>query len=109
MWNRTLSRERFPSQHDQYTACNALKQALDSIGAKRLVVGHTPQLGGANCECGGKVWRIDVGMSYGVLNRPVQVLEISPNPLGGEAQVRVVTQASPNSLVPVEEQFMFDL
>lgn len=31
------------------------------------------QLGGANCECNNSVWRIDVGMSYGVLNRPVQV------------------------------------
>lgn len=36
-------------------------------------MGHTPQLSGANCECDGSVWRIDVGMSGGVLNSPVQV------------------------------------
>jgi hypothetical protein len=54
------------------------------------------------------VWRIDVGMSYGVLNRPVQVLEIAKDELG-ETQVRVVTQASAPSITSMEEQFMFDL
>jgi hypothetical protein len=48
-------------------------QTLSRINAERLVVGHTPQLSGANCECDGRVWRIDVGMSGGVLNSPVQV------------------------------------
>ncbi len=31
---------------------------------------------GANVECDGLVWRIDVGMSSGVLDAPVAVLEI---------------------------------
>lgn len=87
MWNRTLSKERFPTPYDRFHACNTLKQALDKINAKRLVVGHTPQLSGANCECDGCVWRIDVGMSYGVLNRPVQVLEIVPN---GDSETPIV-------------------
>lgn len=73
MWNRTFSKERYPTAYDRFHACNSLKQALSRLNANRLVVGHTPQLGGANCECDGQVWRIDVGMSYGVLNRPVQV------------------------------------
>ncbi len=73
MWNRTLSRERFPTPYERFHACSSLRQALERVQAKRLVVGHTPQLGGANCECEGCVWRIDVGMSSGVLNRPVQV------------------------------------
>lgn len=31
------------------------------------------QLTGANCECNGHVWRMDVGMSGGVLNALPQV------------------------------------
>ena len=31
------------------------------------------QLAGANCECNGRVWRMDVGMSGGVLNALPQV------------------------------------
>ena len=26
MWNRTLSKERFPSPHEKYSACKALQQ-----------------------------------------------------------------------------------
>ena len=29
-------------------ACNALASVLDDVGASRLVVGHTVQIGGAN-------------------------------------------------------------
>jgi hypothetical protein len=88
-WSRCLAGARpldgsLPSnssqQHDAHgrrlSWCRTLLwhlQALSKIGATRLVVGHTPQLGGVNCECDGCVWRVDVGMSYGVLNRPVQV------------------------------------
>lgn len=31
------------------------------------------QVQGANCECNGQVWRVDVGMSSGVLNAIPQV------------------------------------
>lgn len=37
-----------------------------------------------------QVWRIDVGMSYGVLNRPVQVLEITKRLEDQETIVRVM-------------------
>ena len=53
--------------------CLPPRQVLAKVGGTRLIVGHTPQIAGANCECEGQVWRMDVGMSYGVLNRPVQV------------------------------------
>ncbi|CAL4933255.1 unnamed protein product [Urochloa decumbens] len=47
------------------------EQTLKSVGAKGMVVGHTPQIHGVNCKCDGKVWCVDVGMSYGVLySRP---------------------------------------
>uniref|UniRef100_N1QVZ0 Calcineurin-like phosphoesterase domain-containing protein n=1 Tax=Aegilops tauschii TaxID=37682 RepID=N1QVZ0_AEGTA len=52
------------------------EQTLKSVGAKGMVVGHTPQTRGVNCKCDGKVWCIDVGMSYGVLHSRPEVLEI---------------------------------
>jgi hypothetical protein len=47
---------------------------------------------GANSECDGKVWRIDVGMSSGVLDAPVAVLEIDRDAGTGEAVCRVLTE-----------------
>jgi hypothetical protein len=52
-----------------------------------LVVGHTPQTVGANCTCDGRVWRIDVGMSSGVLHALPEVLEIT------DTKVRVLRMA----------------
>ena len=84
MWNRQLSVEKWPNPLDRLHASALVGQALRDVGAKRLVVGHTPQLRGANAECDGMVWRVDVGMSSGVLNAPVAVLEISPPPADGD-------------------------
>ncbi len=69
-WSRRVSVPR-PSK----AACARLGEALDALGARRLVVGHTIQEGGINAACGGRVWRIDVGMSE-VYGGPVQVLSI---------------------------------
>ncbi|GFR41016.1 hypothetical protein Agub_g1448 [Astrephomene gubernaculifera] len=92
MWNRSLSKD-FASPNERYHACRNLQQALARVGGRRLVVGHTPQVGGANCECDNRVWRIDVGMSQGVLNRPVQVLEIAPRE-DGEVETRILRKGS---------------
>ncbi|HEY0253492.1 MAG TPA: metallophosphoesterase [Kofleriaceae bacterium] len=56
--------------------CDALKQVLDRLHAKRMVVGHTPQEAGITSACDGALWRIDTGMSkhYG---GPIQVLELT--------------------------------
>jgi hypothetical protein len=56
-------------------ACEQLAQVLKVLGAKRMVVGHTPQLEGVTSACDERVWRIDVGMSrfYG---GPVQALAL---------------------------------
>ncbi len=43
--------------------CAGLEQMLAAAAAKRLVVGHTPQKTGVTEACGGKVVRIDVGLS----------------------------------------------
>jgi len=69
IWTRVYSNPGLPA------ACTELGQALSALAAKRMVVGHTPQPGGINAACDGRVWRIDTGMSrfYG---GPLQVLEI---------------------------------
>ena len=47
------------------------------LGASRLVVGHTPQQQGLNSCCNGMDWRIDVGMSSGMMGSTPQVIEIT--------------------------------
>jgi hypothetical protein len=64
-----------PHADDRMHMGMQLKATLQALGARALVVGHTPQMTGVNCECEGLVWRVDVGMSSGVLNAEPQVLE----------------------------------
>ncbi|KIZ02868.1 Uncharacterized protein MNEG_5094 [Monoraphidium neglectum] len=92
MWSRQLSVEKWINPIDRFQASKQVSLALQLVGAKRLVVGHTPQMRGANSECDGKVWRIDVGMSSGVLDAPVAVLEIDRDAGTGEAVCRVLTE-----------------
>ena len=57
--------------------CGALAAALTATGAARVVVGHTIQApAGINAACDGRAIRIDVGMSAGCGDAPVQVLEL---------------------------------
>ena len=60
-------------------SCVRLASALKATGATRMIVGHTPQVGGINAGCGGAVWRVDVGSSRGIYGAAPQVLEIHPN------------------------------
>ena len=61
--------------------CALLTQALDLVGAARMVVGHTIQKHGISSGCSGRLWRIDVGMGS-VVGATPQALEISgPNVL----------------------------
>lgn len=57
--------------------CGAAKAALEKLGAKRMVVGHTVQQQGINGVCDGAVWRIDVGLARGY-GGPLEVLELVP-------------------------------
>jgi hypothetical protein len=82
MWNRTFGKER-ASPYDRMQMGLQLNKTLDALGARAMVVGHTPQMGGVNAECGGRVWRADAGMSAGVLNAEPQVLEFF---VGAEGQ-----------------------
>uniref|UniRef100_A0A803KS70 Calcineurin-like phosphoesterase domain-containing protein n=1 Tax=Chenopodium quinoa TaxID=63459 RepID=A0A803KS70_CHEQI len=54
-----------------------LEETLRALGAKAMVVGHTPQINGVNCEYNCSIWRVDVGMSSGVLDSRPEVLEIN--------------------------------
>jgi hypothetical protein len=76
LWTRMYSTSTGPSE------CATLDEALKVLGAKRMVMGHTPQKPDINPACDGKAWRIDVGMSkfYG---GQVEVLELR----GDEARV----------------------
>lgn len=79
IWTRVYSNPQTPAD------CDALKQTLQKIGGKRMIVGHSVQAH-INPDCQEGVWRIDVGMSraYG---GPIEVLEIN-----GE-KVRVLTES----------------
>ena len=56
--------------------CAKLETALAGMRAKRMVVGHTIQTEGINDACGGRVFRVDVGLSRGCGDGEPEVLEI---------------------------------
>ncbi|KFM29150.1 Uncharacterized protein F751_5506 [Auxenochlorella protothecoides] len=57
--------------------CAGLAESLARIpGAARMVVGHTIQQEGINSACGGRVFRVDVGLSRGCGDGLPAVLEI---------------------------------
>jgi hypothetical protein len=87
MWLRSYS---VPSPKEE--ALEELDTVLGALDAKRMVVGHTPQLKGINSavtEHGREVWRCDTGMSSGMMSGPQEVLEIL-----GDGRVRVITHES---------------
>ncbi|PSC70174.1 ser thr phosphatase [Micractinium conductrix] len=80
-WNRTFGKERV-SDYERMHMNMQLRATLEALNARAMVVGHTPQMGGVNCECDGRIWRADAGMSSGVLNATPQVLEFSKDEEG---------------------------
>lgn len=75
VWTRDYGGRDAGVQYEA-SACRKLSTALDAAGAKRLVVGHTPQTTGVTNGCKGALWRIDVGASRGIYGHDVQVIEI---------------------------------
>ncbi|KAJ8440222.1 LOW QUALITY PROTEIN: hypothetical protein Cgig2_023987 [Carnegiea gigantea] len=77
VWSRLYSRDTSDLvDHQINQILRILEETLQAVGAKAMVVGHTPQMAGVNCEYGCSIWRIDVGMSRGVLDSIPEVLEI---------------------------------
>lgn len=70
LWNRSYSRPRIRKDGPE---CQMLADTLRLLGARRMVVGHTVQRGGANSACGDKVWRIDTGMSSTYGGKPESI------------------------------------
>ena len=110
MWNRTFGKEKWRHPVDRVYADRLLSATLDGLNCKRLVVGHTPQINGANAECDGKVWRLDVGMSRNMLNAQPCMLELEVGPDGTSVptliaapplpgQQQNVAQSLPNGLL----------
>jgi len=62
--------------------CYLLGKVLEATGAKRMVMGHTPQLGGIESYCDGKAWGVDACMSRHC-GEARQALEL----IGDEARV----------------------
>lgn len=94
LWNREYSREVWNAESDMQRSCSILARVLNELNANQMVVGHTPQERGCNCACKGKIWRIDVGMSSGVMNTPAQVIEIMPSTKGdGQSEILVLTDS----------------
>lgn len=44
MWNRQFGHERFPTLQQRFHACRDLDGTLRLLGARQLIVGHTPQV-----------------------------------------------------------------
>lgn len=72
---------------DSAEMCEELGAVLSRLSADRLVIGHTVQKDGVTSACGGRLWRVDVGMAehYGgtaaaivVEAGQVSVLEAKP-------------------------------
>lgn len=42
MWNRLYGSEQWHSMFEQRQVCAVLQAALEGLGARRLVIGHTP-------------------------------------------------------------------
>jgi len=77
IWARLYS---VPTPKDN--ASRELEDVLKELGAKRMVVGHTPQLRGINAfvtDGGYEVWRTDTGMSSGMMSGPLEALEVLPD------------------------------
>ncbi|XP_026432008.1 shewanella-like protein phosphatase 1 [Papaver somniferum] len=80
VWNRLYSGQTGDMEDYQARQIySILQETLRALGGKAMVVGHTPQTEGINCKYGCSIWRVDVGMSSGVLNSRPEVLEIIDN------------------------------
>jgi Calcineurin-like phosphoesterase len=82
---------RLYSSAPDSAACAELGIALAGLHARRMVVGHTPQLDGISSACDERVFCIDTGMSRFYLGGPVEVLEIQGD------TVRVLRENAPPS------------
>ena len=75
VWSRAYSHPA--GAEPAQSRCGEAAKALDALGLRRMVVGHTPQItAGINACCGGRVYRIDTGLSsfYGGMKQCLEVV-----------------------------------
>lgn len=96
VWTRLYSKERFGTNSEEAIALAQLEDTLECLGlgdTGRMVVGHTPQMQGVNNEnLKGKLWKVDVGLSSGVLHALPSCLEF-----GQDGTAQVLTNWNPAS------------
>ena len=74
--NSLLTARKKSGAEPAQSRCGEAAKALDALGLRRMVVGHTPQItAGINACCGGRVYRIDTGLSsfYGGMKQCLEV------------------------------------
>jgi calcineurin-like phosphoesterase family protein len=88
-WVRDFSQDPVSDEE-----CALLGRALDALGAKRMVIGHTVQKSGISSACNDRVYRIDVGLSrfYG---GPIQILQITPKSSGSVVEILKAARQGP--------------
>ena len=100
VWMRDYSRPHDAKPRDP-NAQGKLEATLKALECDRMVMGHTPQLGINSVLCG-KAWRIDVGMSQGVMAGKPEVLEIQL--VNGTEHITVLTI---DERIPGEERELY--
>ena len=76
IWQREFGKD---SLEFDDRALEAADGAMRLLGAKRMIIGHTPQQRGINCvrtPQGREIWRVDTGMSQGIAQGPLETLDI---------------------------------
>ena len=74
-WDSPVNSRHY-SKHPGAGDCYLLRTALEKMKAKRMVVGHTVQLGGIDSFCGDTIWATDIGISSCCGNKR-QALELT--------------------------------
>ena len=100
VWMRDYSRPHDAPPRDPNAQAN-IEGTLKSLDCDRMVMGHTPQFGINSVLCG-KAWRIDVGMSQGVMAGKPEVLEIRL--VDGTEEVSVLTR---DGRIPDQERELY--
>ena len=88
IWMRNYSSPPNQEPRKKESSQKMLEDALGTVGADRLVMGHTVQKQ-INSALGGRAWRIDVGASKGVEGGTPEVLEVRKQ--GDDEIVSVLT------------------
>lgn len=100
VWMRDYSRPHDAPPKDP-NAQAKLEETLKALDCDRMVMGHTPQFGINSVLCG-KAWRIDVGMSQGVMAGKPEVLEVRL--VNGAEEVTVLTR---DGRIPDQERELY--